>query len=167
MDYLGYTTEHRKGQHLLSEERHESEVRVKDGWLIYRIAKHLGRPYNMIKNEIARGTVLLYKGKVQCHKADEGKTVYLECRQNCRKQYRCLSTIRFLQYVVAHFRGDDKWSLDACYGAALRSGKFSRDEMVCTKTLYNYVDLGLKTLTFWRSSAETPNERKTTKTSVF
>ena len=143
MDHPNYTTEHRKGQHLLSEERHEIEVRLKDGWSIYRIAKHLKRPYNTIKNEIRRGAVSLYNGKAQRYKADEGKKVYLERRQNCRKQYRCLSTIRFLRYVVAHFRGDDKWSLDACHGAALRSGEFSHNEIVCTKTLYNYVGLGL------------------------
>ena len=53
-----HTTEHRKGQHFLSEERHEIEVRSKDGWSISRIANHLGRPYNTIKNEIKRGTVL-------------------------------------------------------------------------------------------------------------
>ena len=35
------------------------------------------------------------------------------------------------------------WSLDACCGEALLSHKFSREEMVCTKTLYNYVTLGL------------------------
>ena len=54
MDIQNYTTEHRKGQHLLAEERHEIEVRLKDGWSPYRIAKHLGRAYNTIKNEIAR-----------------------------------------------------------------------------------------------------------------
>ena len=64
MDTQDYTTEHRKGQHLLAEERHEIEVRRKDGWSIYRIAKHLNRPYNTIKNEIARGTVLNYVPKV-------------------------------------------------------------------------------------------------------
>lgn len=46
--------------------------------------------------------------------------------------------------LLPTFHGDDKWSLDACHGAALRSGKFRREEMVCTKTLYNYVDLGLR-----------------------
>ena len=143
MDITNYTTEHKKGQHLLSEERHEIEVRLKDGWSIYRIAKHLERPYNTIKNEIKRGTVSLYNGKVQRYKADEGKKVYLEHRQNCRKQYRCLASVRFLQYVVDHFKSDDKWSLDASYGKALESGTFPRSEMVCTKTLYNYVDLGL------------------------
>lgn len=45
MDNTNYTTEHRKGQHLLSEERHEIEVRLKDGWSVCRIARHLGRPY--------------------------------------------------------------------------------------------------------------------------
>lgn len=143
MDNTNYTTEHRKGQHLLSEERHEIEVRLKDGWSPYRIAKHLGRPYNTIKNEMKRGTVSLYNGKMQRYKSDEGKKVYLEHRQNCRKQYRCLASIRFLQYVVEHFKSEDKWSLDASYGKALANGKFRREEMVCTKTLYNYVDLGL------------------------
>ena len=143
MDNTNYTTEHRKGQHLLSEERHEIEVRCKDGWSIYRIAKHLDRPYNTIKNEIQRGIVSLYHGKVKRYKADEGKRVYLEHRENCRKQYRSLATIHFLQYVVERFRSDRKWSLDACYGDALRNGKFRREEVVCTKTLYNYVDLGL------------------------
>jgi len=69
--------------------------------------------------------------------------VYLENRRNCRKQYRCLASVRFLQYVVEHFKSEDKWSLDASYGKALADGKFRREEMVCTKTLYNYVDLGL------------------------
>ena len=143
MDTTNYTTEHRKGQHLLSEERHEIEVRLKDGWSVYRIARHLGRPYNTIKNEIRRGTVSLNNGKQPRYKADEGKKAYLRRRQSCRRRYRFLSSVRFLQYIVDHFKGEDKWSLDAGYGRALASGKFRREEMVCTKTLYNYVDLGL------------------------
>ena len=54
-----------------------------------------------------------------------------------------MTSVRFLQYVVEHFKSEDKWSLDASYGKALESGRFRREEMVCTKTLYNYVDLGL------------------------
>lgn len=143
MDNTNYTTEHKKCQHLSNEERHEIEVRMKDGWSTYQIAKHLRRPYNTIKNEIKRGTVSLYNGKVQRYKADEGEKVYLEHRQNCRKQYRCLATIRFLQYVVERFQSDEHWSLDASFGEAMRNGTFPRSEMVCTKTLYNYVDLEL------------------------
>lgn len=35
------------------------------------------------------------------------------------------------------------WSLDASVGYAKENNLFSSDEMVCTKTLCNYVDLGL------------------------
>ena len=143
MDNTNHTTEHKKGQHLLNEERHEIEVRLKDGWTVYRIAKHLGRPYNTIKNEIKRGTVSLYNGKQKRYKADAGERVYKENRSNCRRINRCLEVSRFLIYVVRKFQSDKKWSLDACFGAALKSGKFHRNEMVCTKTLYNYVALGL------------------------
>ena len=33
--------------------------------------------------------------------------------------------------------------MDACVGEALESGRFQREQTVCTKTLYNYVDQGL------------------------
>ena len=100
MDETNDTTEHRKGQHLTSEERHIIEVRFnKDKQTIYGIAKELGRPYNTVKNEIMRGTVLLYNGKVRRYKADIGYSVYLEHRQECRRKYRCLKTSAFLQFA--------------------------------------------------------------------
>ena len=143
MDNTNYTTKHRKGQHLLREERYEIQIRLKDGWTPYRIAKHLGRPYNTIKNEIKRGSVSLYNGKQRRYKAEQGEKVYLEHRRNCRKAYKCLSVARFLKFVVNQFQGDEHWSLDASFGNAIKTEKFARNEMVCTKTLYNYVDLGL------------------------
>ncbi len=36
----------------MTEERHEIEVRLQDGWTPYKIAKQLGHLYNTIKNEI-------------------------------------------------------------------------------------------------------------------
>ena len=144
MDNKDYTTEHRKGEHLSSEERHEIEVRLKDQWTIYKIARHLKRPYNTIKNEIARGTVLLYDGKVARYKADAGAKRYKENRRSSRRQYKCLAVSEFLRYVEQKF--SEGWSLDACVGNALRKGTFGGSEMVCTKTLYNYVDNGLLTI---------------------
>lgn len=141
MDIQNYTTEHRKGQHLLAEERHEIEVRLKDGWSPYRIAKHLGRAYNTIKNEIARGTVYLYNGKVARYKAKAGEQQYKDNRRNSRRQYKRLEVYSFINYVEEWFAKG--WSLDASVGKALKSGKFHRGQIVCTKTLYNYVDNGL------------------------
>ena len=141
MDTVDYTTEHRKGQHLLAEERHEIEVRRKDGWTIYRIAKHLCRPYNTIKNEIRRGTVSLYSGKVMRYKARVGEAKYQENRSNSRRQYKRLTVSGFIKYVEEqHAEG---WSLDAIAGSALATGRFQRSDTVCTKTLYNQVDKGL------------------------
>ena len=45
-------------------------------------------------------------------------------------------------HVVNMFR-EKKWSLDVCVGRALLTGAFRRDEIVCTKTLYNYVTKSL------------------------
>ncbi len=142
MDNPNYTIEHRKGQHLLAEEHHKIEVRLRDGWSPYKITKQLDRPYNTIKNEIKRGTVMLYNGKVGRYKAHAGEAADLDNRANSRKQYKRLSVSPFCKYVEQHFT-EDKWSLDTCYGRALTSGAFQRSQMVCTKTLYNYVDNGL------------------------
>ena len=66
MDESNYTTEHRKGQHLTSEERHIIEVRWnKDKRSIYRIAKELGRPYNTVKNENEPAVVALTERKLR------------------------------------------------------------------------------------------------------
>ncbi len=142
MDNPNYSIEHRKGQHLLAEERHGIEVRLGDGWSPYRIAKALGRPYNTVKNEIRRGTVQLCNGKVPRYKADAGEAAYKGNRSNSRRQHKRLNVSAFCEYVERHFC-EDKWSLDACHGRALASGAFQRDKMVCTKPLYHYVDKGL------------------------
>ncbi len=143
MDNSNCNTEHKKYQHLTSEERHIIEVRLNiDKWSIYAIAKNLGRPYNTVKNEVDRGTVYLYNGKVARYKADKGEEVYLEHRKNSRRNYRCLETAGFLKYVEDQFFNEG-WSLDSAVGNAKVKGLFTDSEMVCTKTLYNYVDLGL------------------------
>jgi IS30 family transposase len=86
--------------------------------------------------------VSLYNGKVQRFKAKVAWAAYNQNRANSRRHFDVLEKARFLDYVVQHFK-EDGWSLDACAGRALADGTFTRDEIVCTKTLYNYVDMGL------------------------
>ena len=52
---------------------------------------------------------------------------------------------RFLKAVKTRFK-DEHWSLDACVGYFRAAHEFAAKEMVCTKTLYNYVDHVLMTL---------------------
>lgn len=101
MDYQNNNTESRKNEHLNFKERMTIEIRLKDGFSIYKIAKELGRSINTITNEINRGTTTQIR---------QGKHIKI--------------------YL-------------ADIGEAIANGRFERYQMVCTKTLYNYIDLGL------------------------
>ena len=73
---------------------------------------------------------------------DTGKEVYLEHRKNSRRHINSLEVVDFLKYVEKKFY-EEGWSLDACVGYAKTNNLYADKQMVCTKTLYNYVDLGL------------------------
>ena len=83
MDNNNTNTNTRKNKHLNIKERITIELRLKDGFSAYKIAKELNRSKNTILNEIKRGTTTQIK---------QGKPVV------------------------------------------------KRNKMLCTKTLYNYVD---------------------------
>ena len=143
MDQAHYTTiERKKGQHLTFEERVLIQTRLKDGWKPARIAAEIGCAPNTIRNEIKRGTVTLYTGNIHRYKAKAGQKAYKKNRLNCCRHYDYLTKSEFFGYVVKHFT-EDHWSLDACVGRALLDGGFARSQIVCTKTLYNYIDIGL------------------------
>lgn len=162
MDHLhSTTTEHRKGQHLTFEDRVLIQTRLKDGWKPNRIAKEIGCSPNTVRNEIKRGTVSLYNGNVSRYKATAGQAAYEQNRQACCRHYDLLEKKDFICFVEQHFF-EDNWSLDACVGRALKEGLFTREKIVCTKTLYNYADLGLlgiKNIDFPEKLKRSPKER--------
>ena len=144
MNQQNNNTESRKNKHLNDKERYTIELRLKDGVSAYKIAKELNRPINTILNEIRRGTTTQIKqGKpVELYLADTGSYIYKRNRKNSCRSFKRLECSEFINYVVDKIK-KDRWSPDACVGYALASGKFERSKMVCTKTLYNYIDLGL------------------------
>ena len=89
-----------------------------------------------------RGTVVLYKGNIHRYKAAAGQATYKKNRQVCCRHYKFLEKANFFSFVERKFF-EDGWSLDACVGDALKEGLFTRDQIVCTKTLYVYTDLGM------------------------
>lgn len=136
------TNERKKGQHLTFEERVLIQTRLKDGFSKRAIAKEIGCSAATICNEIKRGSVPLYNGKTHRYKAKAGQEAYEQHRQSCCRHYDFLEKADFIAYVAKHFF-EDHWSLDACVGRAIKDQIFQRSQMVCTKTLYAYVDLGL------------------------
>lgn len=136
------TTKHEKGKHISYDERVLIQIRLKDGWSANKIAKEIGCAPNTVRNEIRRGTIFLYRGNVKRYKAKVGQATYQQNRLACGRHLDNLEKAAFLAYLDSHIR-EDKWSLDACVRRALQSGEFTPCELVCTKTLYRYVDLGL------------------------
>ena len=143
MDYPNHITNHEKGKHLTYEDYVVIELRLKDGWTPNAIAKkELHCAANTVRNIIKKGMTPLYNGKVQRFKAKTAWNAYQENRSHSCRTYEALEKRPFLRYVEKHFR-EDRWSLDACVGRALEEGSFDRSEILCTKTLYHYVDFGL------------------------
>ena len=118
------------------------QTRLKDGWTPNRIAGELGCAPNTVRNEIKRGTVTLYRGNIFRYKAKVGQAAYEKNREACCRHYDLLEKSAFISYVEEHFF-EDEWSLDVCAHRALKDGTFTREQIVCTKTLYGYADLGI------------------------
>lgn len=144
MDYQNHNTESRKNKHLNMKECMIVEIRLKDGFSAYKIAKELNRPINTVLNEIRRGTTKQIKqGKeLNIYFADIGEAIYKRNRLKSSRKYKLLECSDFIEYVVDKVK-NNHWSLDACVGEALHSGRFTSSQIVSTKTLYSYVDLGL------------------------
>ena len=76
----------------------------------------------------------LYRGNIKRYKAKAGQVVYNANRLNCCRHYELLHKCDFIAYVEKHYE-EYGWSVDACVGRVLLDGDFSREQIVCTKTL--------------------------------
>jgi len=142
MDHSQFTPNPRKNKHLSFKERVKIELLVDQGKTAYAIAKLLNRPINTFTNELRRGTVdQIKQGKlVKIYYADAGQAKYEANRRNTGRRYELLQCSEFVSHVEKMMI-EEGWSVDSAVGRATATGKF--DKMLCTKTIYNYIDLGL------------------------
>lgn len=140
MVYINNSMLPRTNKHLSIKERFYIEKRLRAKDSITNIANTLGRSRSTIHNEIKRGTVEQIKQDKLCNVycADFGQRIYEKNRKNSI-QCKSLSKIEpFITWVEENFFKNG-WSFDASVGRAIEYALFNRDEMVCTKTLYNYL----------------------------
>ncbi len=144
MDQVNNITKSEKNKHLNFRDRLLIELRRKDGFSGYRIAQKLGKARNTIYNEIRRGTITQIKnGKLfERYYAETGQAIYEKNRSNSKKSFKFLKYKDFIDHVIEEVEVKS-WSLDSSVGDAIVSKKFDKSQTVCTKTLYNYIDLGL------------------------
>lgn len=135
--------EDRKGKHLNEMERGQIAALDKQGLSPYKIGKILGRAANTIRNELRRGTVKVIDGYFEKERyyPDAGQKVYEWNMRNCGcygKKKKCTDFLAYVEEEVLN----NKRSLDSIRGRALKEGLFCKEEMVCTTTLYTYVERG-------------------------
>jgi len=80
--------------------------------------------------------------QIEMYLADTGEAIYKKHRLNSCREFKRLECFKFINFVVDKIE-HSLWSPDACVGYSLETKLFRRSEIVCTKTLYNYIDLGL------------------------
>lgn len=120
MDQNHFTTDtlRKKGAHLTFEERIIIQTRLRDKQSYRSIAREIGCCVNTIRNEVKRGKVLCYNGKVERYRAADGQSTYEAHRENCGRKCDAVAKGAFLDYVQKRLQ-EHHWSLDACFCRAL------------------------------------------------
>lgn len=134
-----------KGHHLTEIERGKIASLHSIGFSNRQIAKAIGVAPQTINNEISRGTVKQIKkvnGKVhhlECYYPDTAHQKYVQKRKACHRPSKFTQAKAFLSYFVKQFRTHG-WAPDTVVGRSKAEKLFLDDEMVCTTTLYKYID---------------------------
>ena len=92
--------------------------------------------------EMRSSAELCHYGNILRYKATAGQDAYERNRQSCCRHYDFFEKSNFISFVEQKFF-EERWSLDTCIGRALEDELFTRDQIVCTKTRYGYINLGL------------------------
>ncbi len=140
-----FSTTTRKFQHLTKEKRAQLEIllKIEPKMSKKKIAQELGIARSTLYEELKRGTVEQMDTNLVKHNvyfADVGQRVYEEHRKNSRNPYKLGKAGEFIEYAEEKIL-KEKLSPDAVVGYAVRNNMFN--DIISTKTLYNYIDRGL------------------------
>lgn len=140
MSQLHYNTKNRNFKHITEKQRIQIETLLKMNISKTKIAQIVGISRSTLYCELKRGTVEQLDTHLCVHKeyfADAGQRVYNENRKNSRNPLKLVKAHDFIEYAEKQIL-ENKLSPDAVCGRAKLENKFN--EIVCTKTLYNYID---------------------------
>ena len=144
MELKNCSTKEKKYKHLNESERYKIEGFLEVKKKPKEIAKILGRDRSTIYREIRRGKVSRVQydlsEKIQ-YRANVGQRKYEENGRNKERSLKIGKDLKLEKYIRKKIL-KDKYSPDAIIGEIKRKGlKFKG--MICTKTLYNYIDAGI------------------------
>ena len=137
-----YTT-NRKYRHLTREKRAQIEVLLQLKLPKSRIAREVGIARSTLYNELARGTVQQLGRNLEPYTryfGDSGQRVYEHRRRNSHCPIKLPKAKKFVSFAVKQIL-TKHLAPDTICGLAKEKGCFT--ELVCSKTLYNYIERGL------------------------
>lgn len=143
MTHNNNTTKKRTFKHLNFEQRKLIEQLLSDKMPKTQIAKLLHISRSTLYKEIERGTVVQRNSDLTEYTkyfAETGQAVYEQNRKNSRKPLKMADAAEFIKYAEKEIL-TNKMSPDVICGRAKAKNLF--EKTVCTKTLYNYIDLGI------------------------
>lgn len=136
-------TKKRSFQHLTPYQRGQIQALIEQRIPKVHIAKQVGIARSTLYEELKRGTVDQMRSDLTYYKryfADTGQLVYMRRREASRKPFKLSTAAPFLKYLEKEVL-QNKFSPDSICGRAKLQNMFP--VILCTKTIYNYIDLGL------------------------
>ncbi len=144
MEQNNCTTKVKKYKHLNESERYKIEGFLELKKSIKEIAEILGRDRSTIYREIRRGTIvrLDYElRKKKQYRANVAQRKYVANGKNKERSLKIGKDLRLEEHIRKKIL-KERYSPDAIIGEIKDKGlKFKG--MICTKTLYNYIDAGI------------------------
>lgn len=140
-----HTTTARSFKHLSRYERGMIFALLKEKRSIRYIAHQMKRSQSTISREIKRGTTAQLRSDLTTYEAyfpETGQAAYVKHRSTSGFVCKISLVEPFLQFAETKILRD-KWSPDTVVGFCRSQAQWQDQELVCTKTLYNYIDQGL------------------------
>lgn len=146
MDQSNNNTTTRKWEHISEKDRYKIEALSQQGMTAREIGAALApqRDRRTIERELARGMTLQRNSDLterMVYLADVGQRKHDEQASNKGRGLKIGHDHELANYIE-HKIKDEKWSPDAVIGNINAEG-LQFETMICTKTLYNYIDKGI------------------------
>lgn len=138
------TTKLKKYTHLAEKDRYKIEALLETKKTAAEIAGLMGRSHSTIYREIQRGTIKRIQSDLTEKKKYRANVAQADYINRCRNRERSLKIgkDRCLEEYIRTKIIQDRFSPDAIIGEIKAKGLRFKG-MICTKTLYNYIDAGV------------------------
>ena len=143
MSQINSNLESKKNKYLTERNRYTIEDLLKEGMKAAEIAQRMGKSKRTIEREILRGRIRLLNSDLTYRDeycADVAQRKYEENRKNKGSNLKIGNDYELVKHIEKKII-EEKYSPDAVIGRIKEEGLEFKG-MICTKTLYNYIDRG-------------------------